>query len=48
MAYNEFAYSYDELNGAADYDALFYGKASWSKTAFMMASSWIWGAVPAN
>ncbi len=23
MAYNEFAYFYDELNGAADYDALF-------------------------
>ena len=23
MAYNEFAYFYDELNGAADYDALY-------------------------
>ena len=23
MAYNEFAYFYDELNGEADYDALY-------------------------
>ena len=23
MAYNEFAYFYDEFNGEADYDALF-------------------------
>ena len=23
MAYNEFAYFYDEFNGAADYDALY-------------------------
>ena len=43
MAYNEFAYFYDEFNGEADYDALYAhirtarSMQSWKLTASMTA-----------
>ena len=45
MAYNEFAYFYDEFNGEADYEALYAtSKKSWKPTASMTASSQTWAA----
>ena len=49
MAYNEFAYFYDEFNGEADYDALTAtSTASWRPTASGTASWRTWAAVPGN
>ena len=40
MAYNEFAYFYDEFNGEADYDALYaISTRSWMLTGSVTASS---------
>lgn len=45
MAYNEFAYFYDEFNGEADYEALYaHIKKSWKPTVSMTASSPTWAA----
>ena len=45
MAYNEFAYFYDEFNGEADYEALYaHIKKELEATASMTASSQIWAA----
>ena len=46
MAYNEFAYFYDELNSEADYDAL-YRYVTWRPTVSATASWPTWAAVPA-
>ncbi len=49
MAYNEFAYFYDEFNGEADYDALYsHIHASWRPTASGTASWPTLAAVPGN
>lgn len=49
MAYQEFAYFYDEFNGAADYDALFaYVTGELKATASRMALWQISAAVPAS
>ena len=46
MAYNEFAYFYDEFNGEADYEALYdpHQKRAGTPTASMTASSQTWAA----
>ena len=47
MAYNEFAYFYDEFNGEADYDAFTAtSTASWRPTASGTASWRTWAAAP--
>ena len=48
MAYNEFAYFYDELNSEADYDALTaMSPTNWRPTVSATASWPTWAAVPA-
>ena len=47
MAYNEFAYFYDEFNSAADYDALFrYVQGELAAHGSPTASWLIWAAAP--
>lgn len=49
MAYNEFAYFYDEFNGEADYDACTArSMQSWKPTASMTALWPTLAAVPGN
>ena len=49
MAYNEFAYFYDEFNGEADYDALYaHIHAKLKSTASGTASWRTWAAAPVN
>ena len=49
MAYNEFAYFYDELNSEADYDALYrYVTDELDGPRYSTTASWpTWAAVPA-
>ena len=49
MAYNEFAYFYDEFNGEADYDALYSHIHSQLEAHGIRMASWrTWAAVPGN
>ena len=48
MAYNEFAYFYDEFNGEADYDALYGYITDELKAHASQTASWpTWAAAPA-
>lgn len=49
MAYNEFAYFYDEFNGEADYDALYSQIHAKLKPTASMTALWpTLAAVPGN